>query len=521
VIEVAEVLVGLFAAAVALTWLARRVDIPYPIVLVLGGAAIALVPGLPPLPLDPEGILVIVLPPILYQAALTTSWRDFRANLRAISLLAVGLVIATMLAVAGTLKLLVPELPWAAAFALGAIVSPPDAVAATAIMSRTNMPRRIATILEGESLVNDASGLVLYKFAVAAALTGTFSLIEATGEFTLVAAGGIAVGFVLGRLFVAIHRGLGDPFIEILLSLVLPYAAYLAAESVNASGVLAVVTAGLVRGQHAPEAFSPRTRLLAMSVWNIAVFVLNCFIFIVIGLQLPGHVEALKTDSLGTAIGYGLALSLVAIGVRMLWVFVAAYLPGWVLRRLGRAEPVPPWQHVTVIGWSGMRGIVSLAAALALPLATGTGPGFPHRELLVFLAFIVIFVTLVLPGLTLAPLARALGVCGDWGLHEEKNLARTKLADVALEEIERLEQERDVTPEVAASLRNEYTTRRAHAAPTAVALEDNADPWRRSRLALVRAERRALIALWHAGQIGDEVMHEIELELDLEESLLA
>jgi Na+/H+ antiporter len=518
--QAAEVLVGLFAAAVALTWLARRVDVPYPIVLVLGGAVIAFVPGLPPFPLDPEIILVVVLPPILYQAALITSWRDFRANLRAISLLAVGLVIATTVAVAGTLKLLVPELPWAAAFALGAIVSPPDAVAATAIMSRTNMPRRIATILEGESLVNDASGLVLYKFAVAAALTGTFSMIEATGEFALVAAGGITVGFLLGRLFVAIHPRLGDPFIEILLSLVLPYAAYLAAEGISASGVLAVVTAGLVRGQHAPEAFSPRTRLLAMSVWNIAVFVLNCLIFILIGLQLPDHVEAMQTHSLGRAIGYGLALSVVAIAVRMIWVFMATYLPLWVLGWFGRVEAVPPLQHATVIGWSGMRGIVSLAAALALPLATGGGEPFPQRELLVFLAFVVIFVTLVIPGLTLAPLARSLKVCGDWGVHEEQNLARATTAGAALEELNRLEQEQDVSPEIAASLRNEYTTRRVHAAPT-VAAGNADDPWRRSRLALVRAERRALIALWHAGDIGDEVMHEIERELDLEESLLS
>jgi len=289
---VVELLVALFAAAVVLAWLARRVRVPYPIALVLGGGALALVPGLPRLPVDPNLILVIVLPPVLYQAALLTSWRDFRANLGTISLLAVGLVVATTVAVAATLKWLVPEVPWAAAFALGAIVSPPDAVAATAVLSRLNMPRRIVTILEGESLVNDASGLVLYRLAVAAVLTGAFSITQATVQFVLIAAGGIVVGVALGRLFVAIHRQLGDTLVEIVLSLVLPYAAYLIAETAHVSGVLAVVAAGLVRGRYAREAFSPEARIVAQSVWTVVVFLMNCFVFILIGLQIGAIREA-------------------------------------------------------------------------------------------------------------------------------------------------------------------------------------------------------------------------------------
>jgi len=516
-----ELLVGLFAAAVALSWAARSVGLPYPIALVLGGALLGFVPGLPPLPLDPNLILVIVLPPVLYQAALLTSWRDFRANIRAISLLAIGLVIATTAAVAATFKWLVPEAPWAAAFALGAIVSPPDAVAATAVLSRMNIPRRIVTILEGESLVNDASGLVLYRFAVVAALTGTFSLGQATWQFVLMAAGGIAVGVALGRLFVEIHRHLGDTLVETLLSLVLPYAAYLVAESVNLSGVLAVVAAGLVRARYAREAFSPEARLVTQSVWTVVVFLMNCFVFILIGLKLPDIVARLQGQSVAEAIGYGLALSLVVIAVRMAWVIPATYLPRWLLGWLGWPQHVPPVRQVAVVGWCGMRGIVSLAAALALPMASDAGPVFPERDLIVFVSFVVIVVTLVLPGLTLAPLVRVLRVGGDWSLQDEERLARVQTARAALLELAKLETEGEITPDVGDFLRREAEVRLMRASPAGLVLADGDDPWCKARLALVRAERRRLIALWREGKIGDEVLHEIERELDFEESRLA
>ena len=515
-----ELLIGLVGAAIALAWLARHLGLPYPIALVVGGAAIGFVPGLPRLPFDPNLILVLVLPAILYQAALFTSWRDFRANLGSISLLAVGLVIATTVAVAAVLKWLVPELPWAVAFAFGAIVSPPDAVAATAIMSRMNVPRRIVTLIEGESLVNDASGLVLYRFAVAAALTGTFSLVQATGQFVLVAAGGIVVGIVIARFFVAIHRRVGDTLMEMMLSLMLPYLAYLAAETLHLSGVLAVVAAGLVRGRYAPEAFSAQARIAAYSLWRVVVFAVNCLVFILIGLQLPDLVAGLAGTSLGQAIGYGVLLSVVAMVVRLAWVFPGAYLPRLVRGRFGRREPVPPWQNVAVVGWCGMRGIVSLAAALALPLTLTDGSPFPGRDLLVFLAFVVIFVTLVVPGVTLGPLVRALKVGGDWSVHDETTLARAETARAALAELERLERERDVTPEIAASLRSDFEARLARAAPTALALAYGDDPWCSTRRAVVRAQRQRLVALWREGRIGDEVLHEIERELDFEESLL-
>src|SRR6185369_2135420 len=273
--ELLQIIVLMSLCALALCWAARRYDVPYPIALVVGGGALGFVPLVPPLELDPELLLVLVLPPILYQAAVLTSWRDFTVSIRAIGLLAIGLVVATTLAVGAALKFLLPDIPWAAAFAFGAIVSPPDAVAATAVLSKMNIPRRVVTVLEGESLVNDASGLVLYKFAVAAALTGTFSLLDASVQFVGVAAGGVVLGVLTGLVFVVIHRHLGDVLIEVLTSLLVPYLAYVVAESVHASGVLAVVAAGLVRGRHAPVVASAEMRILSRSMWNVAVFLLN------------------------------------------------------------------------------------------------------------------------------------------------------------------------------------------------------------------------------------------------------
>src|SRR3954469_8445342 len=338
-----EVLLFLLLCAMALGWLARRAGLPYPIALVIGGGVLGFVPHLPQLQFDPQYLLVIVLPPILYQAALLTSWRDFKANLRPISLLAIGLVVVTTLAVGAALKLLVPDIPWAAAFAFGAIVSPPDAVAATSILSKLNMPRRIVTVLEGESLVNDASGLVIYKFAVAAALSGAFSLLDASVQFVLVAIGGIAIGMLLAGVFVALHRFLGDPFIEVLVSLSIPYLAYVAAESVHVSGVLAVVAAGLLRGRYSPQMVSAEMRILARSVWNLLVFMLNSLIFILIGLQLSGIVARLEGFTGGGLAAGALPVSVTAVLVRFGWVYFADYLPGWLARPFGvrTAPPLP------------------------------------------------------------------------------------------------------------------------------------------------------------------------------------
>src|SRR5436190_8040503 len=316
-----QVVLFLMMCAVALGWVARHFKFPYPIALVIGGGALGFVPRLPQLQFDPQFLLVLVLPPILYQAALLTSWHEFKANIRPIGLLAIGLVIATTLAVGATLKLLIPDIPWSAAFVLGAIVSPPDVAAATAILSRVNIPRNVVTVLEGESLVNDASGLVIYKFAVAAVLTGAFSLWQASQEFVGVAVGGVVIGLLMGRVFVFIHRYLGDAFIEVLTTLAVPYVAYIFAESLQVSGVLAVVAAGIVRGRYAPEIVSAEMRIMARSVWNILVFLMNSLVFILIGLQIRSVVESLGQFPGSLLAAIALAVTVAAVVVRFAWVY--------------------------------------------------------------------------------------------------------------------------------------------------------------------------------------------------------
>ena len=509
-----EIVIFLLLCAVVLGWVSRRAGLPYPIALVLGGGALGFVPKLPPLQFDPQYLLVLVLPPILYQAALLTSWRDFKANLRPIGLLAIGLVIVTMVAVAAAMRFLVPEMPWAVAFAFGAIVSPPDAVAATAILSKLNMPRRIVTVLEGESLVNDASGLVLYKFAVAAALSGVFSLFDASVQFVLVAIGGIAIGMLLASVFVVIHRFLGDPFTEVLLSLSVPYLAYVAAESLHVSGVLAVVAAGLLRGRYSPRMVSAEMRILARSVWNLLVFMLNSLIFILIGLQLSGIVSRLEGFTGGELAAASIAVSMVAILVRFGWVYFAEYLPAWFGRPFGVRTAPPLPGEAFIVSWCGMRGIVSLAAALALPV------DLEYREFLIFLTFVVILVTLVVQGLSLAPLIRRVKLGTDHSAREEHRLARVAMGKAALSAVDRAAGHGGALPDVIERIRAEFGERVASASPLAQLPDSSYAQATRVRLAAVRAERDELIRLWQDGTISDEVLHSLEEELDYEESRL-
>lgn len=516
--EIVELIALLLACAVALGWLARRLDVPYPIALVLGGAALGLLPFGPRVKIDPGLVLVIILPPVLYVAALQTSWRDFKRNLRPITFLAVPLVVVTTASVAGVAKLLVPDMPWPVAFALGAIVSPPDAVAATAVLQRIRLPGRIVTILEGESLVNDATGLVLYRFAVAAALTGTFSLPAATGQFFLVAIGGIAVGLALGRLFVALHVRMEDTLIEILLSLLLPYVTYLAAEAIHVSGVLAVVSAGLLRARFVPKVFSAESRIQVQSVWNTVVFLMNCLAFILIGLELYEIVASIRSVPKEQLAWLSLAVGLTAVATRFLWVFPAANLPRLLSLALRRSPP--PWQTLTIVSWCGMRGIVSLAAALALPLTMPDGAPFPYRDLVIFLSFSVILFTLVVQGLTLAPLIRILDQGTDWSPLEEEHLARAALARAALAAVEHLEQEEGVSPEICDPVRAEYEIRLKHADPRQLAFTVADNIGLRLRLAAIRAQRRELIRLWRDETIGAETLQKLQRELDLEEARL-
>jgi monovalent cation/hydrogen antiporter len=518
---VLQLLIFLLMCALALGWFSRRADLPYPIALVIGGGLLGFVPGLPQLEFDPQFLLVLVLPPILYQAALLTSWRDFKANIRQIGLLSIGLVIATTLAVGATLKFLIPDIPWAAAFAFGAIVSPPDAVAATAIISKLHMPRRIVTVLEGESLVNDASGLVLYKFAVVAVISGAFSLFDAGMQFALISALGIAIGVLIAGVFIFLHRHIGDPFIEVLVSLSIPYIVYVLAESVHASGVLAAVAAGIVRGRFSPAMVSAEMRILARSVWNILVFLLNSLIFILIGLQLSNALGRLKGISGWDLAAYSLAISMVAIIVRFAWVYIVEYVPAWIMRMSGRQANPPLPGEAFIVSWCGMRGIVSLAAALALPVQIDDGNLFPYRDLIIFLTFVVILVTLVVQGLTLAPIIRNVKIGSDHSSREEHDRARLAMCKAAIAVIDKAQAEgapEDLTTRLRADLSERMV---AHSALTHQPGDTGTFSVATNiRRAAVRAERDELIRIWRAGEISDEVLHHIEEELDYEESRL-
>src|ERR1041384_3965089 len=401
----AHPVVLLLMLVAGLVILANKVAIPYPVVLVLGGLALSLIPFLPVVRLDPNLVLFFFLPPLLYPAALFTSWRDFRRNLRSILFLAIGLVLMTTTVVAWVAHTFIAGLPWAAAFALGAIVSPPDAVAAEAILKRLRVPTRIQAVLGGESLVNDATALVAYQFAVVAMVTGRFSLGAASLRFVFVGIGGVALGLLVGLAMRWVQRQLDDPPVQITISLLPPFAAYLLAERLAVSGVLAVVAAGVYLGWHS-TALTARTRLQAQIFWKMVAFLLNGFIFIMIGLQLPGILRNLKEEPLSRLTIYGILISATVVFVRIAWVFPATYLPRWLSPKLRARDPAPPWQQSVLIAWAGMRGVVSLAAAFALPIVLANREPFPGRSYILFLTFCVILTTLVFQGLSLPFLIR-------------------------------------------------------------------------------------------------------------------
>lgn len=513
-----DVVLGLMVVVVALAALAGRLSVPYPILLVVGGLGLAFVPGLPRVELEPELVFLLFLPPILFAAAYFTSWRDFRFNARPIGLLAVGLVLFTTAAVAVVARWAVPGLGWPEAFILGAIVSPPDAVATTAIMRRLGVPRRVVTVLEGESLVNDATALVALRFATAAAVTGAFSIGEAAGQFVVVAVGGVAVGATVGFVLVRLLRLLEETDVAIATTLLAPIAAYLPAERLHVSGVLAAVVAGLILGRRSPSVLGPSSRLSGQAVWNFVVFVINGLVFILIGLQLPTVLEALAERPVGELLGAAAAVSLTAVVVRIAWVYPATYLPRLLIRGLAERDPSPDWRPVAVIGWAGLRGVVSLAAALALPRELAGGEPFAARDLIIFLTFAVILVTLVGQGLTLPLLIEKLGLADDGSVEREATAARRAAALAALDVLDRLEREEWAPREVAAALRGQYLHRLQHV-PEGRAPDDgerdHADTHGRLVREVLAAERRALVDLRNRGEIGDEAMHRVERDLDL------
>ncbi|MBD3884836.1 Na+/H+ antiporter [Phormidium tenue FACHB-886] len=517
-----ELVFGLLFAVAALAVIAEKIKVAYPILLVIGGLALGFVPGLPPIELHPEVVFLIFLPPLLTSAAWYSSWRDFRANLRPILLLAIGLVLVTTGAVAVVAHTAIVGVTWPVAFVLGAIVSPPDAVAAAAITERLNVPKRIVTVLEGESLVNDATGLVAYQFAVAAVVTGTFSLGQAGLGFVLMAAGGILVGLAAGWLTIWVHRQIDDSLVEVTGTLLMSYASYLVAEHLHVSGVLAAVAVGFYHRWHSSEAFAPRTRLQAIAVWELFVFLLNGLVFILIGLQLPRILEAIAERSVPTLVWSGILISAVVIGIRILWVFPATYLPRWLNRHLRQRDPSPPWQWAMIIAWTGMRGVVSLAAALALPLVTSTGTPFPERDLILFLTFCVILVTLVLQGLTLPLLIRQLKVMDDDSAEREEMEARLRAAEAALARLEELIAENSALQQstMVQWLRTEYEERVRQYCDVCIAMDTGNDEQLAALKSLQReavvAERKVVIKLRNQGVINDEVLHRLEHELDLE-----
>lgn len=524
--SIADIFVGLLLAVVVLALLARRLSMPYPILFVLGGLALSMIPKLPEVRLDPQLVFQFFLPPLLFPAALFTSLRDFRANLRPITLLAVGLVLFTTVAVA-LLAHYFMGLPLAVGFVLGAIVSPPDAIAASAIADSLKVPRRIVTILEGESLVNDATALVAYRFAVLAVVTGTFSLPHAGEQFVIMSLGGLLIGLLIGWLAEQFHKQVEDAPIEVTVSLLTPFVAYLLAEKLELSGVLAVVTTGLYLGWRMPELLNYKTRLQGGPVWEMIQFLLNGFVFILIGLQLPKVLKALADEAIPThrLISYALMISLTVILVRILWVFPAIYLPRWMLQNHSKSNPPPRWRHVTIIAWTGMRGVLSLAAALALPLTLLDGTPFPGRDLILFLTFTVIIVTLVMQGLSLPTLIRWLGVKEDNSSASEERKARLKANHEAFA---RLSDNKETDPAKADALqrlRLEYEDhiRQVEGAASVSAgtpLRRFSLEYERLSLAALLQERQTIIHMRNENVISDEVLRRIQLDIDLAEARL-
>lgn len=512
------ILVVLFAV------LAQRLKTPYPIVLVIAGLALSFVPAVPKIQLNPQVVFLVVLPPLLYSGAWQTSWRDFRQNFVSIFMLAVGLVAFTAVGVAYAAPWVFPAFDWRLGFVLGAVLSTTDAIAATAIARRVGLPKRIVDILEGESLVNDATGLVALAFAVALVVTGERpSASQSIARLLFLICVGIVIGLAIGFFVEWIERRIDDGPIEITLSVVVPYVAYLTAESAHASGVMAVIACGLYLSRKSSEFFSPTVRLQAWAVWDSLTFVLNGLVFMAIGLQLPYVISDLKDYKLSTLVFYGLALSAILILLRLIWMYPGTFIANRIRRKLLKQNaPMPAPRQIFVVGWTGMRGVVALAAAISLPEVLNNGTEFPQRDMIIFLTFAVIIVTLVGQGLTLPPLIRALGLAGTHASHEEEHRARQKILRVALD---RLNKERakdnEEFSEVYDALVKLYQTKiekfEDENRPETQRAREHIEKHSHLMREMIRVERRAAVHLRDEGEISDELLRQLERELDLSE----
>lgn len=515
-----ELVLLLLVAIALIVSLARRIRVAYPILLVLGGILLGLLPIVPDVQLDPQLVLVVFLPPLILAAAWETPIRDVRENIRPVLLLSVGLVLFTTLVVALAVTAVAPGLPLVAAFALGAIVSPSDVLAATTVLAHAPVPRRVRAILEEESLLNDATALTVYRTAVVASVSGTFVAGDAVRTFAIASLGGLVVGLVVAFVIDRLWSVLFDPPVEVTLSLVIPYAAYLPAEHVGASGVIAAATAGLWLGYRSSRILAPDTRLLATAVWNILTFVVNGFAFLLIGLELPTILRGIEGRSVAELAALAIAVSAAVVGSRFAWVYGSLLLPGLVARLRGRDGPDRRAGSVAlVVSWACMRGAISLAAALALPL------DFPERNLLLFLTFAVIAATLVGQGLTFPILLRRVVLPEDANELEEETLARTTAIEAAIASIQDLRERWPTHLPLLDHLQERYEHRTEHLPEEddegTLAIDPDRETERREhreiRDAVIAAEREAVIGLRDRGAINDEILRRIERELDLEE----
>lgn len=521
-----QIFLILLAVLAGTALLARRTNMAPAILLLLAGCALAYVPGMPQLELPPDLVLLLVLPPLIYSAAVAMSWREFRFNLRVIVLLSVGCVIFTAFMVATATHYLM-GLPWGTGFLLGAIVAPPDVVAPLAIARKLGLPRRILVVLEGEGLANDATALILYRFAVAAITTGLFSLPQAAGTFAAIVASEIAFGLAVGWVSLRLRHYARDPQVELALSLLSPYVAYWIPEHLGGSGVIATVACGLYVSWNGPLLISAATRLQGIFFWDLVIFMIEGLLFLLTGFQLRMLVEKSKAFPLYDILfATGLVIVIVIVA-RFAWVYPATYLPRLLSRRLRERDPYPSWRTVFVIAFTGVRGAVSLAAALALPYALGNGEPFPYRDLILFVTFSLILVTLVGTGLGLPPLVRRLGVASDGqsehaAEHEAELTARREALAAALEKLDAITDERELSEEVIKLLRARHETRSKQLPESLDAEEHDASALGITLTReLIVIERRFIHALLRDGKITDETRRRIERDLDLEEAGLA
>lgn len=522
-----QIVVALLIVLAGVALAARRLDLPPAILLVVVGAALALVPGLPRVELVPELVLLLVLPPLIYSAGVAMSWREFRFNLRPISLLAVGCVLFTTVAVAAVAHALL-DLPWPVGFVLGAIISPPDVVAPLAIARRLGLPRRLGVILEGEGLANDATALILYRFAVVAVSTGTFALGPALATFAAIFAGEVAYGIAVGWLMLRVRQWAQEPRVEITLSLVTPYLAYWLPEHFGGSGVIATVAAGLYISWNGPRVISGATRLQGVFFWGLFTYLIEGMVFLLTGLQARTLIDRMGELEAGALALSAALVSGVVIVARFVWVFPATYLPRWLFASIARADPAPRWQSPFLIAFTGIRGIVSLAAALAIPMATASGEPFPHRDLILFLTFSVIVVTLIGQGLLMPRVLQWLGL-SEIGRSErvteeaEEFVSRRRTIEAVIRRLDKLAEQRSLPAHIVDPLRAHHRVRLQQLDYRMGADEDERQLARLSaeiEQHLIDAEREHLYALMCEGRLKDEARRHIENELDLREAQL-